>query len=52
MFISFSSKLLKYISVAASLFLGLKVDFGLKLFQSNCFYMYIIYIVYAYSIRV
>ena len=36
MFISFYSKLLKYISIAASFFLGLKVDFGLNLFQSNC----------------
>ena len=35
MFISFSSKLLKYISITASLFLGLKVDFGLNLFWSN-----------------
>ena len=37
MFISFSSKLLKFISIAASLFLGSKVDFGLNLFRSNSF---------------
>ena len=36
MFISFSSKLLKYISIAASFFLVLNVDFGLNLFRSNC----------------
>ena len=35
--ISFSSKLLRYISIAASLFLGLEVDFSLKLFLSNPF---------------
>ena len=35
MFISFSFKLLNYISIVASLFLGLKVDFGLSLFWSN-----------------
>ena len=34
---SFSSKLLKHILVAGSLFLGLKVDFGLNLFQSKSF---------------
>ena len=35
MFISFSSKLLKYISIAISLFVGSKVDFDLNLFRSN-----------------
>ena len=35
MFISFSSKLLKFISIAASLFLGLKVDFSWNLIRSN-----------------
>ena len=37
MFTGFSSKLLRYFLIAASLFLGLKVDFDLNLFQSNSF---------------
>ena len=37
MFISFFSKLLKYISIVASLLLGLKVNFGLNLYLWKSF---------------
>ena len=49
MFISFSSKLFKYISIAVSLFLGSKVDFGLNLFHSNSFSSFGNILAYAYS---